>query len=142
MWIRHSHYEHLFGALSAARERILQLERMEAGHTATIEWMRVHVNRLETERGILTTERLHVVLPVPSIEREAPPHPRSDETPQGQIVQGLPVDPIAGTVPDDAIGVAQLLGSLMEDLGDDAAGRMGIKHDGDGHVVYTERERH
>lgn len=137
MWISRKHYEHLFGALSAARERILQLERMEAGHAATVEWLRTHVNRLETERGILTSERLRVYLPVPSLEREGTAGGRRDEVPQGEVVAGLPVDPVTKDVPEDAIAIAQLLGSILDDMGDDAAGRMGIKHDETGHVVHT-----
>lgn len=137
MWIRRAHYEHLFRQLSEARESILKLERMEAGHTATIEWLRSHVNRLEVERGVLTSERLRVNYPVPSLEREPPSSSRTDATPQGEVVAGLPVDPVTHGVPEDAIAVAQLLGSIMEDMGDDAAGRMGIKHDAAGQVVYN-----
>lgn len=136
MWIRRAHYEHLFRQLSEARESILKLERMEAGHTSTIEWLRTHVNRLEAERGILTAERLHVALPVPSIERDTPPR-RSDDPPQGEVVHGLPVDPVTKGLPEDAIAIAQLLGANLDDIGDDAAGRMGIEHDAAGHVVYN-----
>ncbi len=138
MWIRRSHYEHLFRMLAEARERIVQLERQEAGHTSTIEWLRVHVNRLEAERAILTRERLHVELPSPTLEREAPPPPRPrEDAATGPQIAGLSVEALAERLSADDLPVAQLLGSSLEDVGDATARALGITHDQDGHVIYT-----
>lgn len=122
MWITRTHYEHLFAALSQARERIVQLERLDAAHTATIEWLRTHVNRLETERNILTAERLRVLYPTPAILREA-------KTPDDGAGQAVIDRPVSREAPEDSIPMRQFVGSLLEDVGDDMAGRLGITND-------------
>lgn len=122
MWISRTHYEHLFAALSAARERIVQLERLDAAHTASIEWMRLHVNRLEVERAILTQERLKVLYPTPTILREA------DAPPPENAGQTILDKPVSRDLPPDSIPLTQLLGSLLEDVGDDMAGRLGVSN--------------
>lgn len=125
MWIRWSHYEHLFRALSEARERIVQLEKQNASHVATIEWLRLHVNRLETERSVLTSERLRVLFPTPTIQRE-PESPRPVEPDAGRTVIDTPV---SRDLPADSIPMQQFLSAALEDVGDEMAGRLGVSND-------------
>ncbi len=134
MWIRRRHYEHLFHALATARERIVQLERMDAAHTSTVEWLRVHVNRLEAERAILTRERLQVDLPQPVLDREAA-SPR-EAPPAGPMIAGIPVENVTKGLPDDSVALAHALSSTLEDIGDEAARALGIHHADDGRVIY------
>ncbi len=130
MWIRRTHYEHLFSALSEGRATILALERANAHHTTTIEWLTTHVNRLEHERGILTSERLRVLYPVPEIRRIDP-----RETPMSPPAPPAAVD---HELPPDAIPMLQILGAQLEDVGDAAAERLGISHDPEtGAVRYS-----
>jgi len=150
MWISRKHHEHLFATLAAERERVVvltervvQLERQYGGHVSTIEWLRQHVNRLEVERGILTQRILQTPLPIPELAREPVPTPegqplvRDEDAPPGERLAGMPVAPVIHGVPEDSIAASQLAGLSFEDMGDDAAGRLGVQHDAAGQVVYT-----
>ena len=121
MWIGRSTWSDLLAQMAASRERITQLERTNAGLQTHVDWLTQHVNRLETERGILTSERLRVLYPVPTITRaDAEPAP-------APVTHGLPAD---------SIPLEQILGTSMEDVGDDVAGRLGVGHDALGNLVF------
>lgn len=79
------------------------------------EWARVRLNQVEAERATFLSALLHLPIAPPAIEREEPPQPAT-ATPG----VGLPIS----------------LGFDFEDVGDDAARRMGLEHDDGGALRY------
>jgi hypothetical protein len=131
MWVSRVHYESMFENLTRERTKSDMLSSRLSAMTATQDWLMEHVNRLEHERGILIEARLGLVFPVPSIERAERPGVETPTPP------GIDPGSVHGT-PDDSIPLAQMLASSMDDMGDDAAGRMGIAHDAQGMLVYKQ----
>lgn len=129
MWISRTHYETMFENLTRARQEVSDLKQRIASMTSTQEWLTQHVNRLEVERRMLTETRLGMSFPVPTIERE----PASER----EAAPGLDEGSVHGT-PHDSIALQQLLGGSLEDVGDDQAARMGMKHDEHGHLIYNQ----
>lgn len=134
MWVAREHYYTLLGNVEKEREKVAQLQARLASMLATQDWLTMHVNRLEHERTILMRERLHVVFPAPEIAHEQAPA----ALPGVAAGRPLPPDPdVERGVPEDSMGVAQLLSASLEDVGDEMAGRLGIKHNEAGEAVYT-----
>ncbi len=124
MWISSDRFWKMVEALAVANERTRMAEAKLSAMQATQDWLTSHVNRLEHERGLLTQARLGLTFPVPLIEREEPHAP------------GVDPGAIRG-VPEDSIPLAQMMAATMEDVGDDQARALGIKHDEMGNVEYT-----
>lgn len=93
---------------------------------SSFEWLTTHVNRLERERAELFARVLNLQLPAMTLERQ-----KEESTSPSQIA-GTPGDSYENTIP-----ALQAVGGLFEDVGDDAAARMGIQHDGMGNVKWT-----
>lgn len=110
------------GKLKAERDQLVALK-------ASFEWLTNHVNRLETERNLLTQRVLGMNLPPMQLERvpDDPPTPT-----QSRIVGRPREDDYASSIP-----AAQAMQTIFEDIGDDAAKEQGIEHDEAGNVVYT-----
>ena len=128
MWVSRVHYETLFENLTKDRIKAAEAQARIAAMQATQDWLMAHVNRLETERALLTQARLGLAFPVPELSRHAGPpgiesHPFRDES----VTRGLP---------PDAVPLAQLMGASMEDMGDEQAARLGVGHDAQGFVTH------
>ena len=130
MWVSRLHYESMFENLTRERERSIVLRVRIQQLETTQEWLREHVNRLEQDRRILTETRLGLLLPQPTIERVEPADTQT-------TAPGIDPGSVHGT-PDDSIPLAQMMSAALEDMGDDAAGRMGIAHDPQGMLVYKQ----
>jgi hypothetical protein len=122
-------------AWRAAHERIVVLETEKTALTqqlaalrASFEWLTQHVNRLERERAVLLQRVLGVTLPVPEIGRASEP----DRV-------GVATPPTAPTQPDYSTTIAglQALGAAFEDVGDELAAQLGLRHDEFGNVRST-----
>lgn len=128
MWIPRVHYETLVENLTTMREKASQLEIRVATQANTLQWLTTFVNRLETEREILTRERLHVIFPRTEIAFDkaenikGKPTVALDETPERQDETSVPIQ--------------QILGSSLEDVGDELAARLGLAHSPAGELVY------
>lgn len=88
------------------------LKAQHARDTMTIDWMRHRINALEKERAILLNKVAGVHIPVPEI---------------------VPTRP--GTLSRDLPDFDSL--PSFEDVGDQEAARLGIKHAEDGSLNYT-----
>lgn len=93
---------------------------------SSFEWLTQHVNRLERERAELFARVLNLQLPAMTLEREKAP-----SISPSQVV-GVPGDSYENTIP-----ALQAAGGLFEDVGDDAAARLGVGHDDMGNVKWT-----
>jgi len=82
-----------------------------ASAQTTVDWLRTRVNQLEKERAVLLREVTHLNIPIPEI---APAGPA-----------------MSAAVPPS------LQMPNFEDMGDDAAGRLGITHNDAGELEYV-----
>lgn len=101
----------LWGARAVQDQERKDYTVQKAKDDLTIDWMRHRINALEKERAILMMKAAGVQLPVPEI---------------------VPTRPGTLTMPPDF----QTMPSF-EDVGDDEAARLGIKHDEAGVVEYV-----
>lgn len=126
MWIKAKYYERLlddnnselnltcelYKELSAIAATIDGLRAQKAKDDLTIDWMRHRINALEKERAILLNKVAGIHIPVPEI---------------------VPTRP--GTLSRDLPDFDSL--PSFEDVGDQEATRLGIKHLDDGTLKYT-----
>lgn len=109
------------------RERELKLTEQLAQLRSSFEWLTTHVNRLERERAELFARVLNLQLPAMSLERE----------PQPSISPNQVVGRPAEDSYENSIPALQAAGGLFEDVGDEAASRLGVGHDDMGNVKWT-----
>lgn len=138
-----------------AHERGLRIaaDRQVAQMQATLDWITQHLNELKTERAMLFQRALQVSFPVPEIQY-TPTAPDAEDRP---MPAGVPVDlapealrqlasrigpqvrvPVNGKAANTPIGMADLDNINFDDVGDEAAGKLGIAHDRDGEVAYAQ----
>jgi hypothetical protein len=98
-------------SLGEQRGKVDVLSVQKAKDDLTIDWMRHRINALEKERAILLQKVAGVSLPVPEI---------------------VPTRPGTMSTPPDFVSLPS-----FEDVGDEEAARLGIKHEPDGSVTYT-----
>lgn len=127
MWISGNRFWLLVETAATAKERLAALTGTVKQHEATIEWLRVHINRLEEERTLLLRNVYHAPVGTFEIARE----PVNSQKPPNVV--GTPA------MDDDEgrLGILTEHQSLLEDMGDEEAGRQGIKLEADGVAVYT-----
>lgn len=112
--------------LHESHANVLRLTEQLAQLRSSFEWLTNHVNRLERERAELFARVLNLQLPAMSLERQ------KEESVSPSQIAGTPGDSY-----EDSIPALQAVGGLFEDVGDDAAAKMGIKHDDMGNVKWT-----
>lgn len=91
---------------------------------ATQAWLHEHVNRLEADRQALLARVLQVQVPAMHLSVAPEPTPTPQGSPEDQ-------DAYASTIP-----ALQAVGSLFEDVGDEAAAELGVGHDEHGNVIW------
>jgi hypothetical protein len=127
MWISGARFWKLVESAAVSAERVTTLTGQIRMHEASIEWLRAHVNRLEHERSIWIQQVYHVPLGSFEIAKET-----GTKKPDGVV--GVP----ARDEDDDTrLGIIGDHAALLEDVGDEQAGRLGIKHEADGVAIYT-----
>lgn len=97
--------------LAAERARRETLDRVLINHHALVGFLCARVNQLEAERALLFKHVTNIDIPMPQIAAAVP-------DPRGAA---------------EAVGAAT---SLFEDMGDDAAKRLGVEWKNDGSVEY------
>ena len=122
MFITADRFWRLVEASALQAEKVKTLTAENAKLEATVEWMRTHINRLEEERALLLQTVYHAPVGRIEIDRQV-----RTETP---TVTGAPM------TEEDPVQMLATSQALLEDLGDEVAGRMGIKHNADGTLKY------
>jgi hypothetical protein len=123
MWVRRSDYEALVRELAEQRATREAAEKALALNQQTCEWLRVQVNTLQYERASLLSKVTGAPVMVPTL--------RSGD-------ESSPIAPPVGQPKPPADQFFNQLSALFEDPGDDAAQKLGIAHDTDGSVLYTQ----
>lgn len=126
MWIGKDQFWKIVESAAVANEKVKALWGEVNRCHATIEWLRTHVNRLETERALL----MQTVYHVPLGSFEIAKNPVNDTKP------GIGV-PANDEENEGRLGILTDHQALLEDMGDDEAGRQGIRLEPDGVAVYT-----
>lgn len=109
MWISKQSFERLLNDAAKAQGVAQTLERENTALHTTLDWMRVRVEQVERERAILIKNYTGVEVPTPAIKRVEPDH----------------LDHMNAPVNYD-------------DIGDDAAAKLGIGWNADGTIRYAE----
>ena len=128
MWIGKTEFWKIVESLAAANEKVKNLWGEVNRSHATIEWMRVHINRLEEERAALMQTVYHA--PLGSFEIA---HVPVNATKPANVVG----TPASDTEDEGRLGILRDHQAILEDMGDEEAGRQGIKLEDDGTAVYT-----
>lgn len=111
MWIDRKAYEDSRLELATAKEEARVLFEQNRAMRSTLEWFMVRVTQIEKERAILTEHYMGIKLETPDFRR------------------GAPVAEVPQNIPD-------MLGSMgFNDMGDEAAHRLGLDWDAAGKVV-------
>jgi hypothetical protein len=100
-----------WGELRASEAQRAMLREQKAKDDMTIDWMRHRVNALEKQNAILLQKAAGVIMPVPEI---------------------VPTRPGSMSVPDFNYMPS------FEDVGDEVAKQLGIRHDGEGKLADRE----
>jgi|PlaIllAssembly_1097288.scaffolds.fasta_scaffold120616_2 hypothetical protein len=122
MFITADRFWRLVEASALQAEKVKTLVGENAKLEATVEWMRTHINRLEEERALLLQTVYHAPVGRVEIDRQI-----RFEAP---AVTGAPL------TEEDPVQMLATSQALLEDVGDDVAARMGIKHNEDGSLKY------
>lgn len=109
--VRTKEYVRVVGELASALARCGELAAQHRADQVSIDWLRHRVNQLEKERAILLREVTHLAIPTPEIATDH----------RNTMTAALP----------DGFSMPS-----FEDVGDQMAERMGIKHDPEGHTTY------
>lgn len=128
MWVNKSLFQHVLddnkrqaddlrigtAEISKALATVSELRGQKVRDDVSIDWMRHRINALEKERAIMLMKVAGVALPVPEIVPTRPGTlsdlPQFDQMPS------------------------------FEDVGDEEAVRLGVRHTGSGELEYTERK--
>lgn len=147
MWIRRADYTRVVDELAELRrthDRMLTLLATDTGkreiltrelavRQQNVDWLSAHVNRLEAERATLLDRVLHLTFAVPVIARDATDHPEL----AAAIGVGRPLTPVDREPGDpEGVAVAALAMSSFEDVGDDVAAALGLRHDAAGNLSF------
>ncbi len=111
MFLSKKTYEDLRLEWIKCREEAAILDRVNRQQQTTLDWLMLRVTQLEKERAALLFKMSGVVIETPVISRE-------------------PVSPIPQNVPVDAL-------PIFDDMGNDAAKKLGIGWKPDGTIDYA-----
>lgn len=111
MWISSAVYLKLREELAAAHARNEGLAVANRALEATMDWLRVQVTQIGSERAVLMSNYMGINVPTPIISRGTP---KMDESPFHSAPH-------------------------FHDVGDEEAARLGIEWDGSGEVRYTKQ---
>lgn len=134
MWIPRTAYDALQAELVQLRAERGALERALATSQANVEWLRVMFNAASNDRAAIAAAK-GFTLPAPQIEGQP-------QTP-GAVVAAANTPTEIGNAFVEADDLDETMehytGSVngFDDVGDEEASRLGIRHDGAGNVEYA-----
>ena len=129
MWVSSEVFEGLLKRLATADGLVAEYRRHAAVQQQNFDWLANHVNRLEIERATLMQRFMDVGVVAPQIQRD----------PTAYVGMGRPVAAEDRPNEDTGMALAAMMAGSFEDMGDEAAERLGVKHDPiTGTVRYTQ----
>jgi hypothetical protein len=129
MWVPAQTFNDLLARLAKAEALAADLRQRAAVQQQNFDWLANHVNRLEIERATLMQRFMDVGVVAPQIQRD----------PTAYVGMGRPVAAEDRTNEDTGMALAAMMAGSFEDMGDEAAERLGVKHDPiTGTVRYTQ----
>lgn len=129
MWVSTEVFEGLLKRLAAADALVAEHRQRAAVQQQNFDWLANHVNRLEIERATLMQRFMDVGVAAPQIQRD----------PTAYVGMGRPIAAEDRPNEDAGMALAAMMAGSFEDMGDEAAERLGVKHDPiTGTVRYTQ----
>jgi hypothetical protein len=120
------------GELRVAEARHVADAQRLAALQASFEWLTSYVNRLEHERVLLLQRATGVTTGVPVLEQ----NPEAAATATApEFGRGIPLSDDVGDAPSLERALTDLASLTFEDMGDEAAARVGLTHDAFGNLV-------